>query len=351
MGITTGPDNALWFTEYNGRKVGRISAAPFFSEYSLPTGYNNPTSMVSSAGSMWYLNTTSSSQPFLSKITTSGTTTNYSPIPAGDTGGDFVSHNLTVDTSGNVWFSGCGYSSSGSTNMFIGYMNPSTNAMTTFQYASTLCNNPNWIVGAPAVDASGNIWVYLHTGGYAGHSIVQQFSPSGVSLSSWAPTSGNQDWTSVTAGPSNSLWLTDDHNNQIDQLSLSPTTDQVTGMNAYTPLGTLSSLVSITTGPDGNLWFGESGSIAKMTPSGTFTDYTLPTGAQPSGITTGPDNALWFTDYYGGADTVGRVTTSGGITEYPIPTSGAYPMGITAGSDGALWFTEYNSGKIGRIGY
>ncbi len=351
MGITTGPDNALWFTEYNGRKVGRISATPFFSEYSLPTGHSNPTSIVSSAGSMWYLNTTSSSQPFLSKITTSGTSTNYSTIPAGNTGGDFVSHNLTVDTSGNIWFSGCTYTSSGSKNMLLGYMNPSTNAMTTFQYAGMVCDNPNWVVGPPAIDASGNVWVCLHMGGYSGYSKVEQFNSSGTLLSSWAPTAGNQNWTSVTAGPGNSLWLTDDHNNQIDQLVLSSTTDQVTGMNTYTPSGTFSSSTNITTGPDGNLWFGESGAIGKMTPTGVSTDYALPSGAQPNGIAVGPDNALWFTNYYGGVDTIGRVTTSGSITEYTIPTSSADPMGITTGPDNALWFTEYSSGKIGRIGY
>ena len=34
----------------------------------------------------------------------------------------------------------------------------------------------------------------------------------------------------------------------------------------------------------------------------------------PEGITVGPDGALWFTD--SGGDTIGRITTSGTVTSY-----------------------------------
>ena len=52
-----------------------------------------------------------------------------------------------------------------------------------------------------------------------------------------------------------------------------------------------------------------------------------------------------------GSNKIGRVTTSGGVTEYSVPTVSAEPEGITSGPDGALWFTEFGGGKIGRIGY
>ena len=57
--------------------------------------------------------------------------------------------------------------------------------------------------------------------------------------------------------------------------------------------------------------------------------------------------ALWFTDF--GARAIGRITTAGGITEYPLPTAAGLPSGIAAGSDGSLWFTERYTAKIGRI--
>jgi virginiamycin B lyase len=42
------------------------------------------------------------------------------------------------------------------------------------------------------------------------------------------------------------------------------------------------------------------------------------------------------------------------LTQFPIPTSDSYPLGITAGPDGALWFSESaccgnTAAKIGRI--
>jgi len=43
---------------------------------------------------------------------------------------------------------------------------------------------------------------------------------------------------------------------------------------------------------------------------------------------------------------IGRITTAGVITEYPV---GSRPFGITNGPDGALWFTKDFDNKIGRI--
>ena len=40
------------------------------------------------------------------------------------------------------------------------------------------------------------------------------------------------------------------------------------------------------------------------------------------------------------ANQIGRITTAGVITEFPIPTAGSGPAGIAAGPDGNLWFTE-----------
>jgi streptogramin lyase len=87
--------------------------------------------------------------------------------------------------------------------------------------------------------------------------------------------------------------------------------------------------------------------IGRITTAGMITEFPLPTvDGQPEGITTGPDGALWFVE--SARDKIGRVTTAGSITEFPVPTSGSGLRRIVAGSDGALWFTE-NVGNIGRI--
>ncbi len=73
-----------------------------------------------------------------------------------------------------------------------------------------------------------------------------------------------------------------------------------------------------------------------MVPSAT------PVPASPFGITAGPDGNIWFAAAYG----IGKITPSGAITWYLIPTiSGAFD--IAAGPDGNLRFTDGNN--IGRI--
>jgi RHS repeat-associated protein len=106
----------------------------------------------------------------------------------------------------------------------------------------------------------------------------------------------------------------------------------------------------ITTGSDKNLWFTKFNSseskIGKITTSGTITEYALPVASHPVGITSGPDKNLWFTDE--GTNKIGKITTSGTITEYALP-EGSRPQGIVTGSDENLWFAEEGTSKIGKI--
>ena len=37
VGITTGPDGNLWFTEHDGNKVGRITPDGTITEFAVPT--------------------------------------------------------------------------------------------------------------------------------------------------------------------------------------------------------------------------------------------------------------------------------------------------------------------------
>jgi hypothetical protein len=110
------------------------------------------------------------------------------------------------------------------------------------------------------------------------------------------------------------------------------------------------------TGPDGNLWFTEQGAnrIGRITTSGNFTEYPLPpTSSQPTIIVVGPDGNLWFTEQSG--NQIGRITPTGAIAEFPVPTASSNLIGITAGPDGDLWFAEFGglagtpAGKIGRL--
>jgi virginiamycin B lyase len=112
--------------------------------------------------------------------------------------------------------------------------------------------------------------------------------------------------------------------------------------------------VSITTGPDGNLWFTQvspgSAQIGRITPLGVFSQISqgFSSGASPSSITAGPDGNLWFTDARG---RIGRLTPAGIIAEFSSGLSvGSAPQSITAGPDGNLWFAQIGTTpSIGRI--
>src|SRR5207248_8245142 len=109
----------------------------------------------------------------------------------------------------------------------------------------------------------------------------------------------------------------------------------------------------IAAGPDGNLWFTEEYAggvptqIGRISPFGSTSYFTVPSGSSEGGITAGPDGNLWFTEYR--TSLVGRLTVGGLFTEFPIPTGGSFPYGIAAGPDGNLWFTETLGGKIGKV--
>jgi streptogramin lyase len=64
-------------------------------------------------------------------------------------------------------------------------------------------------------------------------------------------------------------------------------------------------------------------------------------------ITNGPDGNVWFTEV--AANRIGVITPSGTIAEYTIPTPVSGPFGITLGPDNNLWFTEFNTGQIGKV--
>src|SRR3954454_10155128 len=81
-----------------------------------------------------------------------------------------------------------------------------------------------------------------------------------------------------------------------------------------------------------------------MTLHGTFTEYPLTPGTFPNRIVTGPDGNLWFTELR--ASKLGRITTTGVLTEYPIDGG---PVGITVGNDCQLYVVLSNAGDAARV--
>jgi streptogramin lyase len=193
-----------------------------------------------------------------------------------------------------------------------------------------------------AVDPAGNAW-FTDEKGQTGQSVgAQHFGTvidritSDGQVSEFVPPA-RHSWA-ITAGPLGSMWyLSEGHVGQLTQA----------GQFAEYAVGG-SSPQDIVAGPDGNLWIVErndtaSDSVVRMTPTGETTSYVLPNRESgPQSITVGPEGSLWFTEYFG--KRIGRITTSGQITEFPIAQT---PLGLTTGPDGNLWF-PYGSG-VGRM--
>ena len=114
--------------------------------------------------------------------------------------------------------------------------------------------------------------------------------------------------------------------------------------------GTSSAPQYIARAPDGNYWYTQSTAsrVARMTPTGDVTEFPLPTTASnPFDIVAGADGNMWFTELDAGR--IGRISPSGTITEFPLSSASSQPRGIAAGPDGNIWFTEITAARIGRI--
>jgi virginiamycin B lyase len=105
-------------------------------------------------------------------------------------------------------------------------------------------------------------------------------------------------------------------------------------------------LAAVVLGPDGNIWLTAQGLVGRLTPDGVMT--TFPIGnSRPYEIVAGPDGAMWFSDR--GNNALGRITMSGQVSEFAIPTALSLPTGVTVGPDHAIWFVESEANKIGRF--
>jgi streptogramin lyase len=120
----------------------------------------------------------------------------------------------------------------------------------------------------------------------------------------------------------------------------------------------------IAVGPDGNIWTADGGDIGMVAPctSGAVSPTYYTAGLSPQSNVediVAADGALWFTNSIPASstpvqDSIGRITTAGVITEYPVPTEvAAHQVGIlgqmAVASDGSIWFTESNLGQVGRF--
>ncbi|WP_200948561.1 MULTISPECIES: hypothetical protein [unclassified Bradyrhizobium] len=284
--ITRGPDGALWFTEAAGR-IGRITTDGELTEFPIKGGGVVNAITTGPDGALWFTNFTSKK---IGRIPATATAENLLVVEFA-VPGPAGPLGITSGKDGALWFTD---------------------------------------------GAGGKIGRITTTGEVTEFAVIPMKARA------------------ITAGPDGALWFTDAR----DKIGRMTTEGTVTEFTIPTEN---SGPEGITRGPDGAVWFTESlsGKIGRITTDGKITEFALPDpNAQPFGITTGPDGALWFTEAScvrkrGSrcviGNKIGRITTTGLVSEFAVPSDGSGPHSITAGPDGALWFTEYYGSRVGRL--
>ena len=95
-------------------------------------------------------------------------------------------------------------------------------------------------------------------------------------------------------------------------------------------------------GPDDALWFTDSSGIGRVTTSGVVSEF--PVADIGTLLVVGPDGHLWFSTSTG----LGEMSLDGIVTRFVVGGIESW-TNLAAGPDGAVWYTEPNANKVGRI--
>jgi streptogramin lyase len=312
-GIAAGPDGNLWFADFNGNTIGRLTTGGVVTDFRVPTGGSGPSTITTGPdGNLWF------SEDFgghIGRITTGGVITEFSP-PTPNSNPDFI----TGGPDGNVWFA-----ESGANN--IGRITPE-GVITEFP-VPTPGSAPQGIANGP----DGNLWFTENVGDKVG-----RITPAGTITEFPLPSAGSHA-LGIAAGPDGNLWFTeqDPSANKIGRITLAGAVTEFTIPTAG------SGPFDIVSGPDGNLWFTEQhvggdpvgNKVGRITLAGAITEFVIPTvGGGPSGIAVGSDGNLWIAEII--ANKVARlevdvrVPTTTTVTSSQNPSLAGSPLTFTA---------------------
>ncbi len=188
--ITSNPDGNLYFTEYDGNKIARITTAGVVTEFTIPTANTFPGYIVSAPdGALWF---TQSGTNQIGRMTTSGSFTEYT-IPTASSNPSGIS----VGPDGALWF----LEESGAANK-VGHI--TTAGVFGPEYTIPTANSqPMTIV----TGADGNLW-FTENNNSANK--VARMTTAGVFTEFPLPTA-NSGPCSITLGPNNHIWFAENN--------------------------------------------------------------------------------------------------------------------------------------------
>jgi virginiamycin B lyase len=164
----------------------------------------------------------------------------------------------------------------------------------------------------------------------------------------------------IVSGPGESMWFTD-YDGAVGQITAAgQVLEHSSEPQPLDPLRADPQPTGIADGPDGAIWYTDANHarIGRMTPDGVVEEFPIPRHSPPyapaanvpipEGIVAGPEGQyMYFTDP--GDNAIGRVSMSGEVTEYPIPSLGPVgPRDITAVGN-ELVFDEANAAALGTV--
>ncbi|HEY7347990.1 MAG TPA: protein kinase [Ktedonobacterales bacterium] len=280
--LTSGPDGALWFAEYEGNRIGHITPDGHLNEFPfLPTSNSGPVVLTTGPdGALWFTEWHANK---IGRISLDGHLNEFDiPTPGS------IPEGITSGPDGNLWFAE-------TTGSKIGRITPNGD-FAEFPLSSPGAH-PSMIIKGP----DNALWFSEY-----GANKIGRITPDGKSIREFPISTPDSHPRGMTIGPDGNLWFTEAAGNKIGRISLDG--QRVDEFPLPNPK---SQPFQITTGRDGNLWFTEydSNKIGRITPDGQHIDeYALPEPlSAPAGITTGPDGNLWFTEASG--NKIGRITS------------------------------------------
>ena len=317
--ITAGPDGNMWFTDN-------------FHPFGDPAAYD------------------------VGRVTPAGVVTTFK-APAPTTGCQCVgAAGITTGSDGNVWFTG---NDSGK----LISITPDGSTITEYPVpgATTPFGPQAAQPGSVATGPDGNLWI---TDG--ANDFIDKFNPSCPgcgfiqyplpSQASCVATGACEGPGSIINGPDGAMWFLANNTDLVGRVDMGGSVTQF-----LPPNSSGSAVVSITSGPDGDLWMTVASNgganvptrIARMTPTGSVKYFNLPASQQgnhsyPHQITMGPDGNLWFPVYSSDSPAIDRMSVTGKTSIYLVPNPGADPVYISAGppNTNTVWATDFQGNDI-----
>lgn len=286
VGIIRDKVGNLWFTERNANKIGFYNpVSKTFVETPVTTANSQPYGLAydSTNNIMWF------DEDAAPNIGSFAVTANGTIVPK-EIAINNNPHLITLDKSGNLWFSEQGSD-------LIGEYITATKTTKIFNVAGSICPTPgitptpctNTFIGGIAVDSTGLVWF-----DETQHALLGSLNPTTSAVNFFQLSSGSNPGDGLNVDSKGNAWVSLFSNNQLGEL----------------PVGTLPPPTPSPT-------------VGSPTTTATVSASPSPTGTPLPTLQAGPVNKLWYF-------AEGRV--GGGFTEYlslDNPTANACAVNIT----------------------